>query len=129
MHLQWTSWLTLAVLCMYFWNVMVVGRLRMKLGVKAPAMDGPPEFLRAMRVQSNTVEQMVFFFPALWLCAVWSGDIPAALLGLVWLVGRIMYALAYLRDASKRSMGFLISTLAAVALLLGTVVGLSGVLK
>ncbi|MES2039904.1 MAG: MAPEG family protein [Pseudomonadota bacterium] len=129
MHLQWTSWLTLAVLCMYFWNVMVVGRLRMKLGVKAPAMDGPPEFLRAIRVQSNTVEQMVFFLPALWLCATWSGDIPAALLGLVWLVGRIMYALAYLQDAGKRSMGFLISTLAAVALLLGTVVGLSGVLK
>ncbi|MBI1773678.1 MAG: MAPEG family protein [Burkholderiales bacterium] len=129
MHLQWTSWLTLAVLCMYFWNVMVVGRLRMKLGVKAPAMDGPPEFLRAIRVQSNTVEQMVFFLPALWLCATWSGDIAAALLGLVWLVGRIMYALAYLQDASKRSMGFLISTLAAVALLLGTVVGLSGVLK
>ena len=36
MHLQWTSWLSLAVLCMYVWNVMTVGRLRMKLGVKAP---------------------------------------------------------------------------------------------
>lgn len=129
MHLQWTSWLTLAVLCMYFWNVMVVGRLRVKLGVKAPAMDGPPEFLRAMRVQANTVEQMVFFLPALWLCAAWTGDIPAALLGLVWLMGRIMYALAYLNDAGKRSMGFLISVLAAVALVLGAVLGLSGVLK
>ncbi|MDP1980794.1 MAPEG family protein [Undibacterium sp.] len=129
MHLQWTSWLTLAVLCMYFWNVMVVGRLRVKLQVKAPVMDGPPEFLRAMRVQANTVEQMVFFFPALWLCAIWSGDIPAALLGVVWLLGRIMYALAYLQDASKRSTGFLVSTLAAIALLLGAVVGLSGILK
>ena len=129
MHLQWTSWLTLAVLCMYFWNVMVVGRLRVKLQVKAPVMDGPPEFLRAMRVQANTVEQMAFFFPALWLCAIWSGDIPAALLGVVWLLGRIMYALAYLQDASKRSTGFLVSTLAAIALLLGAVVGLSGVLK
>jgi len=129
MHLQWTSWLTLAVLCMYFWNVMVVGRLRVKLGVKAPAMDGPPEFLRAMRVQANTVEQMVFFLPALWLCAVWTGDVPAALLGLVWMMGRIMYALAYLQDAGKRSMGFLISGLAAVALVLGAVLGLSGALK
>lgn len=129
MHLQWTSWLTLAVLCMYFWNVTIVGRLRTLHKIKAPAMDGPPEFLRAMRVQANTVEQMIFFFPALWLCAIWSGDLPAALLGLVWLVGRIMYAMAYLKDASKRSMGFLISGLAAVTLLLGAVLGLSGVLK
>ncbi|MFZ6745750.1 MAPEG family protein [Undibacterium sp. JH2W] len=129
MHLQWTSWLTLAVLCMYIWNVIIVGRMRNVHKVPAPAMDGPPEFLRAMRVQANTVEQMVFFFPALWLCAVWSGDIPAALLGLVWLFGRIIYALAYLKDASKRSTGFLISSLAAIALMLGAIVGLSGVLK
>ncbi|MFZ6875225.1 MAPEG family protein [Undibacterium sp. Di27W] len=129
MHLQWTSWLTLAVLCMYIWNVIIVGRMRNVHKVPAPAMDGPPEFLRAMRVQANTVEQMVFFFPALWLCAIWSGDIPAALLGLVWLFGRIIYALAYLKDASKRSTGFLISSVAAIALMLGAVVGLSGVLK
>lgn len=128
MHLQWTSWLSLVVLCMYVWNVMTVGRLRMKLGVKAPSMDGPPEFLRAVRVQTNTVEQMVFFFPALWLCAMWASDIMAASLGLVWLLGRIMYALAYLQEAGKRSMGFLISSLAAVALSLGTVAGLTGLI-
>jgi hypothetical protein len=47
----------------------------------------------------------------------------------VWLLGRIMYALAYLDEAGKRSTGFLISGLAAVALSLGTVAGLIGVLK
>lgn len=129
MHLQWTTWLTLAVLCMSIWNVMTVGRLRNVHQVKAPAMDGPPEFLRAVRVQTNTVEQMIIFLPALWLCAVWTSDMVAALLGAVWLIGRIMYALAYLKDASKRSMGFLISSLAVVALMLGVVAGLSGVLK
>ena len=129
MHLQWTSWLTIAVLVMYFWTVYIVGHARTEHQIKAPVMDGPPAFLRALRVQANTVEQMVFFLPALWLCALWAGDVPAAGLGLVWLIGRIIYALAYLQDASKRSKGFLISTLAAVALVLGAVLGLLGVLK
>lgn len=129
MHLLWTSWLTVAVLAMYFWTAMVVGRLRNLHQVKAPSMDGPPEFLRAVRVQTNTIEQLVFFLPFLWLCAVWSGDVTAALLGVVWLIGRIMYALAYLKDASKRSTGFLISTLASVALPLSTVISLIGVFK
>lgn len=43
MHQLWTSW--------------------------APAVDGPPEFLRALRVQMDTVEQTVFFLQALWLGA------------------------------------------------------------
>ncbi len=129
MHLLWTSWLTIAVLIMYFWTVMVVGRMRIRHKVKAPSMEGPPDFQRAVRVQTNTIEQLVFFLPALWLCAAWSGDVPAAILGLIWLLGRILYALAYLKEASKRSMGFMISTVAAVLLLLGAVIGLSGVLK
>lgn len=129
MRLLWTSGITIAVLIMYFWTAAMVGRLRTRHQVKAPSMDGPQDFLRAVRVQTNTIEQLVFFLPSLWLCAVWAGDISAAALGLVWLIGRIMYATAYLKDASKRSTGFLISIVAAVALLLGAIIGMSGVLK
>lgn len=129
MQFVWTSWVTLAVLAMYFWIIFEVGKARSRFQVKAPSVDGPPEFQRVMRVQVNTVEQMIFFFPALWLCALWLNDHVAALGGAVWLVGRVLYALAYYREASKRSSGFMISTLAAIALALGAVVGLSGMLK
>lgn len=129
MQLLWTSWLIVAVLALYFWIVYRVGKARTFYQVKAPATDGPPEFLRALRVQENTVEQMVFFFPALWLCATWAGDKFAAVIGLVWLIGRFMYAIAYFSDASKRSMGFMISTLAAMGLLLVAIAGMNGVLK
>lgn len=124
LSLPWTSWVTLAVLVMYFWIIYKVGSARVKYEVHAPSVDGPPEFLRALRVQMNTVEQLVFFLPALWLCAYWWNDKMAALGGVVWLIGRVMYAIAYYRDAAKRSAGFGISTFAAVALVFGTVFGL-----
>ncbi|MFZ6760594.1 MAPEG family protein [Undibacterium sp. Ji50W] len=129
MQLLWTSWLTVAVLGFYIWIIYKVGHARTQFQVKAPATDGPPEFLRVLRVHANTVEQMVLFFPALWLCAIWAGDKLAAAMGLVWLVGRCMYAIGYYADASKRSKGFMISTLAAMALLLAAMTGMSGVLK
>ncbi|MFZ6751745.1 MAPEG family protein [Undibacterium sp. Dicai25W] len=126
MQILWTSWLTVVVLAMYFWNVVTVGKARGKYGVKAPSVEGPEDFQRALRVQANTVEQLVFFFPALWLCALWFSDKTAAIAGVVWVVGRILYALAYLKDPSKRGAGFAVATLASLALWLGAIVGLTG---
>jgi glutathione S-transferase len=109
---------------MYFWIIYEVGKARDKYKVHAPSVDGPPEFLRALRVQINTVEQLIFFLPALWLCAYWWNDKIAAIGGVIWIVGRVMYAIGYYRDAAKRSMGFTLSMLAAIALVLGAVFGL-----
>lgn len=125
MQLPWTSWATLATLIMYFWIIFNVGKARGKYRVQAPSVDGPPEFLRALRVQINTVEQLIFFIPALWLCAYWWNDKIAALGGVIWIIGRLMYAISYYRDAEKRAMGFVMSTLAAIALVLGAAYGLT----
>ncbi len=124
MHFPLTSWVTLATLLMYFWIIYKVGAARGKYQVHAPSVDGPPEFLRALRVQTNTVEQLVFFFPAMWLCAYWLSDTLAAAGGALWLLGRILYALAYYRDPARRAAGFAIATLAALALALGAAYGL-----
>ena len=124
MQLQWTAWATLAALLTYIWMIRNVGRMRMKLGIKAPEMNGPTEFLSVQRVQANTVEQMLLFFPALWMCAVFLGDKWAAAGGALWVVGRLMYALAYYREPRKRGPGFLLTVGASFLLMLGTVVGL-----
>ena len=120
----WTAWTTLAVLVLYFWTIYNVGRARAKFGVKAPSTDGPPAFLNVMRVQVNTVEQMILFLPALWLCALLAGDRFAAVGGVVWLVGRLWYAISYYRDAARRGPGFVIGMLATMALMMGAVYGL-----
>lgn len=51
---------------------MLVGRMRSKHGVHAPAVTGAPEFEQAFRVQMNTLEQFVLFLPILWLATVYQ---------------------------------------------------------
>ena len=60
---------TTVALLQFIWFCVQVGGMRAKHDVKAPAMSGPPEFERMMRVQQNTMEQLVVFLPALWMHA------------------------------------------------------------
>jgi uncharacterized membrane protein YecN with MAPEG domain len=96
-----------------------VGGARAKSGIAAPAMHGDPVLERYLRVQGNTLEWLAIFLPSLWLFAFYWNDRVAALAGLVWVVGRILYALGYWADASKREMGFMIQALATAVLLFG----------
>lgn len=106
------------------WTVFEVGRARGKYGIKAPAVTGHPDFERIFRVQMNTVEQSVLFFPTLWLCANYFRADVAGIAGLVWVFGRVWYALGYYRAAAARGAGFMVSSLAFVALLAGGGFGL-----
>lgn len=119
-----TAWTTLAVLGVYFWTAVMAGWARTKYKVEAPSMDGPLPFQSAQRVQANTLEQMPLVLAPLWLCAVFLGDAWAAAGGLLWCVGRILYALGYYRDPAKREAGFVVGLLACAALVAGSVVGL-----
>jgi glutathione S-transferase len=111
---------TLLALLVYVWTLARAGGARGKFGVEAPATTGHPEFERHFRVQANTLEGIVIFLPALWVFAIFSGyDLVAAGLGLLWVIGRILYALGYAKEAKSRSAGFGIQALATLALLLG----------
>src|SRR5262245_54994057 len=103
-------------LLVYFWTSIKVGGARAAFKVPAPATDGPPEFQRVFRVQMNTLEQLVLFVPALWLFATCWGDLYAAIAGVVWPIGRIVYARGYYAAAEKRSLGFLIAFLSTAVL-------------
>lgn len=124
MALHYTTWASLAALSVYFWMALQVAKARVTYHVKAPSSDGPDDFLRIMRVQINTTEQMIIFLPALWMCAIWLGDQWAGLGGAAWVLGRIIYALGYYRAANKRDLGFVITISASIALMVGTVVGM-----
>jgi glutathione S-transferase len=115
---------TLAALLLVFWTMYRVGKARVEHKVKAPVVDGPEDFQRVMRVQINTIEQLVLFLPSLWLCAVYLGDRWAAPVGVIWIIGRVMYALGYYREAGKRSAGFGVAAFSTATLMVGTVSGL-----
>lgn len=121
-----TAIVTILALLMFFWTGYRVGGMRGKYDIKAPATSGHPEFDKAYRVQMNTLEQIVLFLPLLWLSNAYFQMYPllTGALGLVWIVGRIVYAFAYQADPSSRSMGFTISILATLGLLITSIVGI-----
>jgi glutathione S-transferase len=110
---------TLLALVVYLWMFMRVGSARQRFGVEAPAVTGHPEFERHFRIQANTLEGLIVFLPALWLFALYLNEIAAAGLGLVWIVGRLLYMFSYATDPKTRSTGFGIQALATLILLFG----------
>jgi glutathione S-transferase len=110
---------TCLAILFYAYTGIRVSSARTACGVKAPATTGHPDFERAFRVQMNTLEWMPVFLPALWLFAIYISDWIAALIGLVWIAGRVLYLVGYSRAAEKRGPGFGIQALAGLVLLLG----------
>ena len=77
-----------------------------------------------VRVQQNTLEQLAIFLPALWIFATFVNSNAAAIIGAIWIIGRIVYAWGYYQSADKRGLGFAINSLATMVLLLGSLVGI-----
>jgi glutathione S-transferase len=107
---------TLIALAVFCWTIYLVGRARAKYGINAPAVTGHEQFERCFRVQMNTLEQLVLLLPALWLCAIWVGELWAGIGGLVWSIGRVIYVLGYLSDPKKREIGFILTVLPTIVM-------------
>ena len=120
----WTGLATIAALLVFVWTGVMVGRARRRFAVKAPATSGDPGFDRVFRTQMNTLEQIVLFLPALWLSAMVFSDRWSALAGAIWVVGRIVYALAYYTDAAKRGPGYLLTVVPTFILLISAAIGI-----
>jgi glutathione S-transferase len=118
--LHYTSLVTLASVLFYAWLGVEVGKARVQYGVAAPATTGNPDFERINRVHLNTLEWLPIYLPSLWLFAYNVSDVGAALLGLVWIVGRYLYKQGYAQAAEKRGVGFAVQAAAVAILLFGS---------
>jgi len=123
MMMIWVDIVGLAAVLQLLVFAMLVGRAREKHGVAAPATTGNPIFERYYRVQMNTVEMLIPFLPALWLAAKYWSPLWAAILGAVYLVGRVLYLNGYVSDPKKRGPGFGLSFLPTVVLIVGALIG------
>ena len=101
----------------------LVGRARGKYGVKAPATTGHEVFERYFRVQQNTLETLVAFIPGISLYALFVDPNSAAWIGLVYVIGRLLYLRAYVADPAKRGPGFLLTLAPIAVLLVGGLIG------
>lgn len=113
----------MAALLQYLFFATLVGQARGKYGVKAPAVTGAEGFERIYRVQMNTLELLVPLLPALYASArYWPAGYVAAAGGL-YLIGRFLYWRAYVAAPAGRSLGFALSFLPVVALILAALAG------
>ena len=107
--MQWIDLVSLLAVLQYFAFAALVGRARAKYRIRAPATTGDQNFERWFRVQQNTLELLIMFFPALWIAARYWSSTWMALLGLVYIIGRVVYLIGYVREPKSRELGFLLS--------------------
>jgi glutathione S-transferase len=113
---------TAVALLQFFWFGWQVAAARAKYNIPAPAITGNDMFERHFRVQMNTLEQLLVFLPALWIFASFISPLWAAVLGAVFIVGRGVYASTYVRDPKSRSIGFALTAIPNLLLLLGILI-------
>jgi glutathione S-transferase len=103
-----------------------VGTLRARLNIKAPAISGHPDFERAFRVHANTGKQYIAFLPALWVATVLFHPLYwlPALLGALFLIGRVLYMRLYLSDPDSRLPGAFLSMIPILGLLVLIIIGI-----
>ena len=108
---------TILVLAQYVYFGIQVGAARERCGVKAPATSGNPEFERVNRVHHNTQEQLIVLLPAMWMFAHYVKPLWAAGFGVLFLIGRFVYDREYRKDPATRTIGFTLSFLPGVIMI------------
>jgi glutathione S-transferase len=120
---HYTALVSLIAVALYFFLATRVAVARRTFNIKHPATTGDPDFERIFRAHMNALEWMPTFLVPLWLCATYLSDVGAAVLGLVWIIGRTVYFAGYSRAVEKRLPGFFIQLLACLLLFVGAAAG------
>ncbi|MGB7034914.1 MAG: MAPEG family protein [Xanthobacteraceae bacterium] len=120
----YTPIVTLLAVALYFFLATRVAAARARFGVRLPATTGNADFERVFRAHINTLEWLPTFLVPLWLCAVYFSDVTAAVLGLVWIAGRVVYFIGYAKAAERRLPGFFIQSAACFLLFIGAAAGI-----
>ena len=113
---------TVIALIEFLWFCVLVGKARAKYGISAPAITGNEMFERYFRVQMYTLEQLIMFLPTLWIFAHYISPVWAAAAGVVFIIGRAIYCISYVRDPKSRSLGFGLTALPTLALMVGILI-------
>ncbi len=124
--MPWVDLVTLLAVLEFLGMVWLVGKARVRYSVRAPATAGNEHFERWFRVQQNTLETLIMFLPALWIAAHYWPAAWMSLIGLVYLAGRVVYLISYVRDPRGRTLGYTLS-IGPVVVLVGF--GLVGLLR
>lgn len=122
---SWVNLVILLALLEFLAFGFLVGRARVKYGIRAPAMSGNEMFERYVRVHYNTLELLILLVPALWIAASYWNPVWMAAAGGIYLIGRILYLRGYVRDPKTRSIGFGLSIVPILFFVLAALAGIA----
>jgi glutathione S-transferase len=121
--MEYMALVLLAALGQYLYFSVRVGAARGKYGIDAPRTSGDENWERLFRVQQNTLEQLIVFIPALLLFGNYVSETWVLLPGVLYLVGRQLYAYEYVNDPGSRGPGMGLTLLANAVLVVGALAG------
>jgi glutathione S-transferase len=107
----------------FLYFALQVSWARGRYHVAAPATTGHESFERYFRVHMNTLELLVIFIPSILMFSVYQSPHVAAEIGAVYVFGRLVYLLSYVKDPKTRALGFVLSVTPIIVLLVGAIVG------
>jgi len=122
--MEYTTLVVLLALLQYIWFSMRVGMARGKYDIEGPACAGDETFERIFRVQMNTLEQLIVFVPASFAFAHFISAVWAPILGVVFIIGRFLFAAEYVKEPKTRTLGFMLTFFPNVILLVGALIGI-----
>jgi glutathione S-transferase len=120
------NWVSLIILLAALQSLAFGGLVawaRGKYKVAAPAISGNEVFERFFRVHYNTNELLFVFMPSIWFFGSYLSPLWASVLGGTYLLGRVIYAIGYVRSPKQREIGFVMSAVPAFILLAGAIYG------
>jgi glutathione S-transferase len=121
--MAWVTLVALLALVQFMFFLGLVGWARGRYAVPAPATTGNEVFERYFRVQQNTLECLIMFLPALFIAEHYWNPNWIAAIGAVYLLGRIVYLRSYIRDPKQRTVGYLVSVLPILVLVIAGLIG------
>ncbi len=113
----YSAFITLAIGLQLATFSALVGRARGRYQIKAPTMTGHPRFESTVRIHMNTLERLPIVLHALWIAAFTYGDVPAAGVGGLWMLTRVLYAIGYLHNPHAREAGAILGYVMEIGLL------------
>jgi glutathione S-transferase len=122
--MEYATLIVLLALLQYIWFSISVGMARGKYNIEGPACAGDENFERIFRVQQNTLEQLIVFIPAVFAFAHFLSPLWSLILGAVFIIGRFLYSSEYVKEPKTRTLGFMLTFLPSVALIVGALFGI-----
>ena len=118
--MPYVTLVTLIALLQFFFFGLQVARARQKKRLATPPAKGNQNINPTNKQKKNTQQQLVVFLPVLWMFAHFVNPWWAAGFGVVFIVGRAIYSMTYVRDPKSRELGFALTVLPTLAMAIWT---------